>query len=623
QSITSEIAVVSGLTTSNDTDIATLTTNLVTTGQTLQTQITSNDGDITTLTSNLVTTGQTLTTNINTVSTNLVSTGKVIDDVSGNLITTGQTLQTQITNNDSDISTLTSNLVTTGQTLTSEISTLSGLAALDSETGSLIDTSMTGDFADTTILESFAQGLNVGTSSDLASRKLHVVGDIEVSGTIYQSGSVFEGGGGGGGSSTFTGLSDTPGSFTANKYLSVNSAGNAIEMVDTIQSGYQSVDQGYFTGLTLGGTGTGILQNASGTISNLDLADNKFDVSVIEERDANVGDTNFDDVSLLLPFDGSDTATSTSDESDNSHTITFAGTAQLDTAQKKFGSASLLLDGNSDYIQVADHDSFDFDAGNFTVECWIRFAALGNNTIFSHFANGTASSMSYYLTYFNSTTTLRLGHYLGTNADTSYSWSPSTGTWYHIALVRNGTTLKVYIDGTSVISVSASTTALGASEDPFRVGVFNDASTGSPTLDWYFNGHIDDLRITKGLARYTSNFTAPSAAHRTSANIVENKYIGQIGGIDDSDVDYGIEKLSNSQLMIKKLSDNTFTPDRLYVNVNKLGALGKGIAFNKLYTGDGTTTNFAIPTAVDNVKDVLVSVQGLTQVPTTDYTLAG
>ena len=228
------------------------------------------------------------------------------------------------------------------------------------------------------------------------------------------------------------------------------------------------------------------------------------------------GETNFNKVSLLLPFDGSDTATSTSDESDNSHTITFAGTAQLDTAQKKFGTASLLLDGDSDYIQVADHDSFDFDAENFTVECWIRFAALGNNTIFSHWANGTASSMSYYLTYFNGSGILRLGHYLSGNADTSYSWSPSTGTWYHIALERSGTTIKVYIDGTSVISVAASTTALRDSEDPFRVGVFNDASTGSPTLDWYFNGHIDDLRITKGLARYGTNFTPPTSAHETT-----------------------------------------------------------------------------------------------------------
>ena len=228
------------------------------------------------------------------------------------------------------------------------------------------------------------------------------------------------------------------------------------------------------------------------------------------------GETSFNKVSLLLPFDGSDTATSTSDESDNSHTITFAGTAQLDTAQKKFGTASLLLDGDSDYIQVADHDSFDFDAGNFTVECWIRFAALGNNTIFSHWANGTASSMSYYLTYFNGSGILRLGHYLSGNADTSYSWSPSTGTWYHIALERSGTTLKVYIDGTSVISVSASTTALRNSEDPFRIGVFNDASTGSPSLDWYFNGHIDDLRMTKGIARYGTNFTPPTSAHETT-----------------------------------------------------------------------------------------------------------
>ena len=228
------------------------------------------------------------------------------------------------------------------------------------------------------------------------------------------------------------------------------------------------------------------------------------------------GETNFNKVSLLLPFDGSDTATSTSDESDNSHTITFAGTAQLDTAQKKFGTASLLLDGDSDYIQVADHDSFDFGAGDFTAECWIRFAALGNNTIFSHWANGTASSMSYYLTYFNSSGILRLGYYLGGNLDTSYSWSPSTGTWYHIALERSGTTLKVYIDGTSVISVSASTTALRDSEDPLRVGVFNDGSTGSTTLEWYFNGHIDDLRITKGIARYGTNFTPPTSAHETT-----------------------------------------------------------------------------------------------------------
>ena len=82
------------------------------------------EGNVVASATNLITTGQTLTTNINTVSTNLVSTGAIVDDVSGNLITTGQTLQTQITSNDTDITNLSSNLVTTGQTLTTNTNTV-------------------------------------------------------------------------------------------------------------------------------------------------------------------------------------------------------------------------------------------------------------------------------------------------------------------------------------------------------------------------------------------------------------------------------------------------------------------------------------------------------------------
>ena len=163
QTLTTEITTVSGLITDNDDDITALKAatgvlktstddntanlistgaivddisgNLITSGQTLQTQITSNDSDISTLTTNVITTGQTLTTDINTVSTNLVSTGSVVDDISGNLITTGQTLQTQITSNDGDITSLTSNLITTGQTLQTQItSNDADIATLDSTT---------------------------------------------------------------------------------------------------------------------------------------------------------------------------------------------------------------------------------------------------------------------------------------------------------------------------------------------------------------------------------------------------------------------------------------------------------------------------------------------------------
>ena len=374
--------------------------------------------------------------------------------LAANLATTGQTLQTQITSNDSDISTLTTNLVSTGSTLDAKIDTLSGIVALDSETGSHVTTSMTGNFATRTIQESFSQGLNVGTSNDLANRKLHVVGDVEISGTIFQSGSVFEGGGGGG-SSTFTGLADTPSSFTAGKYLTVNSAGTAIEMTNSIQSGFATSDQELFTELTLTGATTGIVQNASGTISNLDLADNKWNVSIVEETDTQVvtGDTGWASVSLLLPLDGSNAATSTTDESDTGHTVTFVGTAQLSTAQSKFGSSSLLLDGNSDYLTLPASSDFNFGTGDFTIEAWIRRDGTANDETI--WGNGVADASATAMWYFNSAGELR---FISGNSVllTTSSAGISINTWYHIALVKNGTTLTAYVGGVSKGSATVS-----------------------------------------------------------------------------------------------------------------------------------------------------------------------
>ena len=450
---------------------------------------------------------------------------------------------------------------------------------------------------------------------------LTIVGDFEVSGTIFQSGSVFEGGGGGGGSSTFVGLSDTPGSFTANKVLTVNAAGNAVETTfnTSTLSGHQSIEQGYFTGLTISGTSTGILQNASGTISNLDLADNKFDVSVIEERDATVGDTNFDKVELLLPFDGANDDTSTTDESDSNHTVTFNGSADISTAQSKFGGSSLYLPGGSnDWINIAGSSDFNFGTGDFTIELWMYRTHTSQGFVFETRGGEDTTStdgISFYLGGGGNDeirVAINRSDVIDINQD-----HQTNDQWQHFAIVREGSTLTLYIDGTARGSGSNSTDFNRTR--PIRIGNFHGSSSGG----YGFQGYIDDLRVTKGLARYTSNFTPPSAAHPTSDSITENKYIGQIGGIDDSDVDYGIEKLSNSQLMIKKLSDNTFTPDRLYVNVNKLGALGQGIAFDQLYTGDGTTTNYALSENVSNARDVLVSVEGLIQTPITDYTLLG
>jgi len=477
-----------------------------------------------------------------------------------------------------------------------------------------ITTGDTGNFADVSSLESFPRGLNVGTSTNLASRTLQVVGDVEISGTIFQSGSVFEGGGGGGGgggSSTFTGLSDTPSSFTANKYLSVNSAGNAIEMVDAVQSGHQSVEQGYFTGLTLNGTGTGILQNASGTISNLDLADNKFDVSVIEERDSTTGDAYLSSVELQCTYE-----TNINDESDNAVTATAVGSAARSTSQAKEGSAS--LDTNGDYITFPYSADYTKMSGDFTIEVWFYYQ--GDEGMIASAGNGSNGWGFYVNTSGDGGNHGIRWQTYGSQSMNVYQrlgGSFSSSTWYHAAVVRSGNSVKVYLNGVSSHGASSMTSGLeNGSNTLLYVGTYS--GTGQQNLQ-RLDAFLDLFRITTA-ARYTSNFTPPTSFQ---GNVTEAKYIGQIGGIDDSDVDYGIQKLSNSQLMIKKLSSNDFTPDRLYVNVNKLGALGQGIAFDQLYTGDGTTTNYALSENVSNARDVLVSVEGLIQTPITDYTLLG
>jgi len=119
--------------TSNDGDISTLTSNLISTGQTLQTQITSNDSDISTITSNLVSTGQTLNTDIITVSGLITNNDTELNDIrtaTGVLKTSTDNNATNIASNDSDIATLTTNLTATGSNLQAQVTSLSGDAVL-------------------------------------------------------------------------------------------------------------------------------------------------------------------------------------------------------------------------------------------------------------------------------------------------------------------------------------------------------------------------------------------------------------------------------------------------------------------------------------------------------------
>jgi hypothetical protein len=181
------------------------------------------------------------------------------------------------------------------------------------------------------------------------------------------------------------------------------------------------------------------------------------------------------------------------------------GNAQISTAQSKFGGSSIAFDGSGDYLtsNTATTDLYAFGSGDFTIEMWIYFNSVSSLQIF-YDARPTSTQGAYPVIYLNSDGTIR---YFVSTADQITSSAVSANTWYHLAVSRSGTSTKMFINGTqSGSTYTDSTSYLNASGKPW-IGV---SSFNPNTLP--FNGYIDDLRITKGYARYTSNFTAPTAA---------------------------------------------------------------------------------------------------------------
>jgi hypothetical protein len=219
-----------------------------------------------------------------------------------------------------------------------------------------------------------------------------------------------------------------------------------------------------------------------------------------EELSEQVGDEHWASVVLTMHMDGVDGSTTFTDETGK--TVTAYGDAQVDTAQSKFGGASLVLDGTGDYIEAsAASTDFAFGTGDFTVEFWARKPANGQGGYDS--AICTASGGSVVGGWLVELSSSRGFVWNIGGPVLSYSTNPNDSTWHHWAVCRSGTTLKLFMDGVAVASTTNSTNIVA--NYALRVG-------SCPGTSYSFNGYIDDLRITKGVARYTANFTPPAAA---------------------------------------------------------------------------------------------------------------
>ncbi len=172
---------------------------------------------------------------------------------------------------------------------------------------------------------------------------------------------------------------------------------------------------------------------------------------------------------------------------------------------KKYGTGSIDLSGtaNNSELQVLEQGgSLTFGTGDFTVETWLYLATSGGIKYFIDWRSATGNQGLRPTMYI---TNGRVYYYNGGTRISSSSISGRLNQWLHVALVRNSGDTKLYIDGTQEGATYAdSSNYLGTQNGRLYIGGLN----GSYELD----GYLDDLRITKGIARYTGNFTPPTEA---------------------------------------------------------------------------------------------------------------
>lgn len=215
----------------------------------------------------------------------------------------------------------------------------------------------------------------------------------------------------------------------------------------------------------------------------------------------------FANVKLLLHFDGVDGATTTTDVI--GHTMTANGSAQLDTAQKKWGPSASLFDGAGDYWSTPDSADLELGASEFTLEGWVRFASVADSpqTFIAH--NLSGGNQRSFLWLFTATPTPDQMQFQYSTAGTGLltvaaDWAPVIDTWYHIAVCRGGNIIYLLADGALLGSADIGAVTLFDSTAVFAVG--------SDTPGNSVNGWLDDVRVTIGTARYTGAYTVPTAA---------------------------------------------------------------------------------------------------------------
>ena len=263
------------------------------------------------------------------------------------------------------------------------------------------------------------------------------------------------------------------------------------------------------------------------------------------------------------------------------HTITANGDVANTRAVRKVGDSSILFDGTGDYLTIPDSTDWDFD-GDFTIEMWFRADTIAQNgMLWSHKAYGAATDgtgqCQMYLYDDGNTVNWDVSS-SGVYETTSFSNSGlSADTWYHIAFVRSfGNWYKIFLNGVLQTTNTTDTSFnISGEETTLSIGKYNNYD------GYYYDGYLDEIRVSKGVARYTANFTAfgqdggtisnptPFTADSNTMLLIHSNWDGGLGA--DSSGNYNTFSVTNlvaSDKMVDSPTNNFCTLNPLVGEVS-------------------------------------------------------
>ena len=263
------------------------------------------------------------------------------------------------------------------------------------------------------------------------------------------------------------------------------------------------------------------------------------------------------------------------DNSTNNFTITAFGNSQP-RQQNPFGvtsatttgytastiGGSMYSTGNGSYLTIPANNNFLF-YGDYTIECWVYFVSALNNDA-DLVGNADGNTQSSWLIMMPTNSTFQF-YPAGYNYYINSGITPTLGQWYHIAGVRSGTVISLYVNGvlSGAPATSQSAATYGSATKPIHIYSRVDANNTNPA-------YIADVRITNGRALYTSNFVPPSAPltavqntvllnNMTSAGIYDAAMMTNMQTVGDAKLSTAVSKFGGSSMSFDG-SDNLSIP---------------------------------------------------------------